>query len=103
MKEISKTINPEVGEYYLLKYDTKATPWLKRDRVVFVKTLDTFIQIDTIQGAGFSSRWDWATKDAVKIIKLRKNNILKNELNRSIELGRTIARAELPVGHPFRP
>lgn len=103
MKEISKTINPEVGEYYLLKYDTKATPWLKTDRVVFVKDHDNFIKINLTEGACYSSRWDWATKDAVKIIKLRKNNILKNELNRSIELGRTIARAELPVGHPFRP
>ena len=103
MKEISKTINPEVGEYYLLKYDTKATPWLKTDRVVFVKDHDNFIKINLTEGACYSSRWDWATRDAVKIIKLRKNNILKNELNRSIELGRTIARAELPVGHPFRP
>jgi len=94
MKEISKTINPEVGEYYLLKYDTKATPWLKTDRVVFVKDHDNFIKINLTEGACYSSRWDWATQDAVKIIKLRKNNILKNELNRSIELGKTIEQAE---------
>ena len=102
MKEISKTINPEVGEYYLLKYDTKATPWLKTDRVVFVKDHDNFIKINLTEGACYSSRWDWATKDAVTISKLAKNKKLVDDLNLSVEMGRTIARAELPVGHPFR-
>lgn len=103
MKEISKTIKPEIGTFYLLTYDRTKTPWLKTDAILYVQSDDTFIKINTIEGAGYSSRWDWATQDAVTISKLAKNKALVEKLNQSIELGRTIARAELPVGHPFRP
>lgn len=102
MKEISKTIKPEIGTFYLLTYDKTKTPWLPTEQVLFVKDNETFIKISISQGAGFSSRWDWATENAVTISKLAKNKKLIDDLNLSVEMGRTIARAELPVGHPFR-
>ena len=103
MKDKNKTIKPEIGTFYLLTYDKTKHPWLPTEEVLFVKDNETFIKISISQGASFSSRWDWATKDAVTINKLAKNKKLVNDLNLSIEMGRTIARAELPVGHPFRP
>lgn len=103
MKDKNKAIQPEIGTFYLLTYDKTKTPWLPTEEVMFVKDNETFIKISISQGAGYSSRWDWATKDAVTINKLAKNKKLVNDLNLSIQIGRTIARAELPVGHPFRP
>jgi len=94
MKETSKTINPEVGTFYLLTYDRTQTPWQKTDRVVFVKDHDNFIKINLTEGAGYSSRWDWATQDAVTINKLATNKALVEKLNQSIELGETIEQAE---------
>jgi len=103
MKEISKTIQPEIGTFYLLTYNKVKTPWLPTEEVLFVKDNQTFIKISISQGAGYSSRWDWATQDAVTINKLAKNKKLVDDLNLSIEMGKTIARAELPAGHPYRP
>jgi hypothetical protein len=102
MKEISKTIQPEIGTFYLLTYNKVKTPWLPTEKILFVQSDDTFIKINLLEGAEYSSRWDWATKDAVTITKLAKNKHLVSELNRSIQLGRDIVKAELPVGHPFR-
>ena len=103
MKDKNKAIKPEIGTFYLLTYDKTKTPWLPTEQVLFVKDNETFIKISISQGAGFSSRWDWATKDAVAITKLEKTQELVDDLNLSVEMGRTIARAELPVSHPFRP
>lgn len=103
MKDKNKAIKPEIGTFYKLSYDKTKTPWLRDSEVLFVKDNETFIKISISQGAGYSSRWDWATKDAVAITKLEKTQELVDDLNLSVEMGRTIARAELPVGHPFRP
>ena len=94
MKEISKTIKPEIGTFYLLTYNKVKTPWLPTEEVLFVKDNQTFIKISISQGAGYSSRWDWATQDAVTINKLATNKALVEKLNQSIELGETIEQAE---------
>jgi hypothetical protein len=103
MKEINKAIQPKIGTFYLLTFNKVKTPWLPTEKILFVQSDDTFIEINLLEGAGFHSRWDWATQDAVTISKLLTNKALVEKLNRSIKLGETIARAELPVGHPYRP
>ena len=55
MKEISKTIKPEIGTFYLLTYDKTKTPWLPTEEVLFVKDNETFIKISISQGAGWIS------------------------------------------------
>jgi hypothetical protein len=59
-----------------------------------VKDENTFIKISVSQGAGYSSRWDWATENAVTITKLATNKHLLDQLNLSVEIGRDIAKAE---------
>jgi hypothetical protein len=94
MKDKNKAIKPEIGTFYLLTYDKTKTPWLPTDEILFVKDENTFIKISISQGAGYSSRWDWATENAVTITKLAKNQHLVNQLNLSVEIGRDIAKAE---------
>lgn len=94
MKDKNKTMQPEIGTFYLLTYDKTKTPWLPTDEILFVKDENTFIKISISQGAGYSSRWDWATENAVTITKLAKNQHLVNQLNLSVEIGRDIAKAE---------
>ena len=94
MKDKNKAIQPEIGTFYLLTYDKTKTPWLPTDEILFVKDENTFIKISISQGAGYSSRWDWATENAVTITKLAKNQHLVNQLNLSVEIGRDIAKAE---------
>jgi hypothetical protein len=95
MKDKNKAIKPEIGTFYLLTYDKTKHPWLPTEEVLFVKDNETFIKISISQGAGFSSRWDWATEKAVTITKLAKNQQLVDKLNLSVEIGRDIAKAEL--------
>jgi hypothetical protein len=94
MKDKNKTMQPEIGTFYLLTYDKTKTPWLPNDEVLFVKDNETFIKISISQGAGYSSRWDWATENAVTITKLATNKHLLDQLNLSVEIGRDIAKAE---------
>jgi len=94
MKDKNKAIKPEIGTFYLLTNDRTKTPWLQPEEILFVKDNKTFIKISISQGAGYSSRWDWATQDAVTITKLATNKHLLDKLNLSIEIGRDIAKAE---------
>jgi len=103
MKEISNTTKPQIGAFYKLTHSKIKTPWLKDSTILFVQNTDSFVKINLTEGAGYSSRWDWATQDAVTIEQVFANRELIEKLNRSIELGRTIARAELPKSHPFYP
>ena len=94
MKDKNKAIQPEIGTFYLLTNDRTKTPWLQPEEILFVKDNQTFIKISVSQGAGYSSRWDWATENAVTITKLATNKHLLDKLNLSIEIGRDIAKAE---------
>jgi len=95
-------MKPEIGNFYFLTYNRAKTPWLPTDKILFVQDNETFIKINLTEGAEYSSRWDRATRDAAIVSKIMKNKTLVEKLNRSIELGRDIVKAELPVGHPFR-
>lgn len=94
MKQMKLT-KPQVGNFYLLTYSKVQTPWLPAEKILFVQDEETFIKINTIEGAEYNSRWDWATEDAVTILKLMKNEALVEKLNRSIQLGRLTEKAEL--------
>jgi hypothetical protein len=94
MKDKNKAIKPEIGTFYLLTNDKTKTPWLPTEEILFVKDENTFIKISVSQGAGYRSRWDWATENAVTITKLATNKHLLDQLNLSIEIGRDIAKAE---------
>ena len=94
MKDKNKAIKPEIGTFYLLTNDRTKTPWLQPEEILYVKDENTFIKISVSQGAGYSSRWDWATEKAVTITKLAKNQHLVDQLNLSVEIGRDIAKAE---------
>ena len=94
MKDKNKTMQPEIGTFYLLTNDRTKTPWLQPEEILYVKDNETFIKISISQGAGYSSRWDWATENAVTITKLATNKHLLDQLNLSVEIGRDIAKAE---------
>ena len=94
MKDKNKTMQPEIGTFYLLTNDRTKTPWLQPEEILYVKDNETFIKISISQGAGYSSRWDWATENAVTITKLATNKHLLDKLNLSVEIGRDIAKAE---------
>jgi len=93
--KLMKLIKPQVGNFYFLTYNRAKTPWLPTDKILFVRDEQSFIKINMTEGAEYSSRWDWATEDAVTISKLTKNKALVKKLNWSIELGRDIVKAEL--------
>jgi hypothetical protein len=94
MKDKNKAIQPEIRTFYLLTNDRTKTPWLQPEEILYVKDENTFIKISVSQGAGYSSRWDWATENAVTITKLATNKHLLDKLNLSVEIGRDIAKAE---------
>lgn len=93
--KLIKLTKPQIGNFYLLTYSKVETPWLPAEKILFVQDEETFIKINTTEGAEYNSRWDWATENAVTILKLMENEALVEKLNRSIELGRIIEKAEL--------